>query len=143
MLLNAGSSAGSEDYTAGVVAELGELLVHGVAVRPGHPVILGMVSSQDGSKWVPVIGVPGYPVSAALTGEIFVEPLLALWTGRSPEKPPEITAYLTKKVTSPAGDDDYMRVAVGEIDGKFVASPFNPRGGSDHFVGTGRWDQHH
>ncbi len=123
VLINAGSSAGSEDFTASVVAELGKLLVHGVAVRPGHPVILGMMVNQSGSKCVPVIGIPGYPVSAALTGEIFVEPLLAQWTGRQPFCPQEIKANLTKKVTSPAGDDDYLRVAVGEIDGKFIAAP--------------------
>src|SRR5690606_8223489 len=101
ILLNAGSSAGSEDYTAHVVEALGRLLVHGVAVRPGHPVILGMVgdmtgaeiandelrmtieeSAPDLSRLTPIIGVPGYPVSAALTGEIFVEPLLAHWQGR-------------------------------------------------------------
>ena len=85
MLLNAGSSAGSEDFSARVVEELGELLVHGVAVRPGHPVILGMVrreaSEGAAESRVPIIGVPGYPVSAALTGEIFVEPLLARWLG--------------------------------------------------------------
>jgi putative molybdopterin biosynthesis protein len=123
VLINAGSSAGSEDFTASVVAELGKLLVHGVAVRPGHPVILGIIANQSRNKWVPVIGIPGYPVSAALTGEIFVEPLIAQWTGRQPFKPQEIRAYLTKKVTSPAGDDDYLRVAVGEIDGKFMAAP--------------------
>ena len=83
VLLNAGSSAGSEDFSARIVAELGELLVHGVAVRPGHPVILGMLRRSQGGE-VPVIGVPGYPVSAALTGEIFVEPLLARWLGRAP-----------------------------------------------------------
>ncbi|MDT8306817.1 MAG: molybdopterin-binding protein, partial [Anaerolineae bacterium] len=70
VLVNAGSSAGSEDYTAHVVQDLGRLLVHGVAVRPGHPVIIGMVRAEDGRE-VPLIGVPGYPVSAALTGEIF------------------------------------------------------------------------
>ena len=80
ILLNAGSSAGAEDFSARIVEQLGELLVHGVAVRPGHPVILGMLSIED--RKVPIIGVPGYPVSAALTGEIFVEPLLARWLGR-------------------------------------------------------------
>ena len=83
ILLNAGSSAGSEDFSAGVVQSLGELLVHGVAVRPGHPVILGMIhrpnagqqdmdSDKEPHSHIPIIGVPGYPVSAALTGEIFV-----------------------------------------------------------------------
>ena len=58
ILLNAGSSAGSEDHSAAVVESLGELLVHGVAIRPGHPVILGMINGK-----VPIIGVPGYPAS--------------------------------------------------------------------------------
>src|SRR5512147_800220 len=75
ILINAGSSAGSEDFTARVVQELGTLLVHGVAVRPGHPVILGMIKSAISNQQsaIPIVGVPGYPVSAALTGEIFVE----------------------------------------------------------------------
>ena len=122
ILLNAGSSAGSEDYSAQVVSELGRLLVHGVAVRPGHPVIIGMLVRLDGSQ-VPVIGVPGYPVSAALTGEIFVEPLIARWLGRSPEDPLEIQAQLTRKLNSPAGDDDYVRMVVGKVGQKILAAP--------------------
>ncbi|MBE0697925.1 MAG: molybdopterin biosynthesis protein, partial [Anaerolineaceae bacterium] len=122
VLINAGSSAGSEDFTARVVETLGELLVHGVAVRPGHPVILGMIRRADGSK-VPVIGVPGYPVSAALTVEIFVEPLIARWLGRPPRQPQQIEASLTRKVTSPAGDDDYLRVVVGRVAERLLAAP--------------------
>lgn len=121
VLVNAGSSAGSEDYTAKAVEELGDLLVHGVAVRPGHPVVMGII--HTGERSVPVIGVPGYPVSAALTGEIFIEPLLARWLGRSPREPVEIEATLTRKVTSPAGDDDYMRVAVGKVGDRTLAAP--------------------
>lgn len=124
VLLNAGSSAGSEDFSARVVQSLGELLVHGVAVRPGHPVILGMLKvNQD--RQVPIIGVPGYPVSAALTGEIFVEPLLARWQGRTPRRPHRMHATLTRKVTSPAGDDDYMRVAVGRVGDRLLAAPLS------------------
>jgi putative molybdopterin biosynthesis protein len=89
ILLNAGSSAGSEDFSASVVESLGELLVHGVAVRPGHPVILGMIHVNR-QKQIPIIGVPGYPVSAALTGEIFVEPLIARWLGRPAAQPYEM-----------------------------------------------------
>ncbi len=123
ILLNAGSSAGSEDFSAQVVEELGELLVHGVAVRPGHPVILGMVRREADGGRVPLIGVPGYPVSAALTGEIFVEPLLARWLGRQPRQPEEISATLTRKVTSPPGDDDYLRVVVGRVGERLLAAP--------------------
>ena len=71
VIVIAGSSAGRDDYTAEVIGRVGTLLVHGVAVRPGHPVVLGRVGGTA------VLGAPGYPVSAALTFEIFAVPLLA------------------------------------------------------------------
>jgi putative molybdopterin biosynthesis protein len=124
VLVNAGSSAGSEDYTAKVVESLGKLLVHGVAVRPGHPVVLGLVKrSPEVSTFVPVIGVPGYPVSTALTGEIFVEPMLARWLGRPPFAPQTIDATLTRKVRSSLGDDEYLRVTVGRVGERMIAAP--------------------
>ncbi|MFN2214824.1 MAG: molybdopterin biosynthesis protein [Anaerolineales bacterium] len=133
VLISAGSSAGSEDYSAPVVEALGEMLVHGVAVRPGHPVILGMIhldqqgnplgSVEVASKSTPIIGVPGYPVSAALTGELFVEPLLSRWLGRPALNPRQIKATLTRKITSPAGDDDYVRVALGRVGKRVLAAP--------------------
>ncbi len=127
VLLNAGSSAGSEDFSARVVEQLGTLLVHGVAVRPGHPVILGLVRPQgapdSAAPTVPVIGVPGYPVSAALTGEIFVQPLLARWLGRTAEPPVTVEAVMTRKVLSPLGDDEYLRVTVGQVGPRLVATP--------------------
>jgi putative molybdopterin biosynthesis protein len=125
VLLNAGSSAGSEDFSAKVVESLGKLIFHGVAVRPGHPVIFGMINvvKQDKKDWVPIIGVPGYPVSAALTGEIFIKPILDVWLGRNDQKSEEIFATLTKKITSPAGDDDFVRVVVGKVRGELKAAP--------------------
>jgi putative molybdopterin biosynthesis protein len=122
VLLNAGSSAGAEDFSAKVVEKLGTLLVHGVAVRPGHPVILGTIDC-DPAAVIPIIGVPGYPVSAALTIDIFVEPLLAQWLGRRPKELPIEIATLTRKIVSPAGDDDFVRVAVGKIGDKLLAAP--------------------
>ncbi len=119
ILVLSGSSAGSQDYTASIVREQGDLLVHGVAVRPGHPVILGLVSG------IPVVGVPGYPVSAALTGELFVEPLLARWLGSPPlhDRLPRVQAVITRPVVSPMGDDDFVRVAVAEVGGRLLATP--------------------
>lgn len=126
VLVNAGSSAGSEDYTAHIVQELGELLVHGVAVRPGHPVILGILQvEEDEGKHIPVIGVPGYPVSAALTGEIFIEPLLAQWQGMQAVEKPRIEGTLTRKVMSHTGDDDYVRVSVGKVGDKIMVTPIS------------------
>ena len=121
ILINAGSSAGSEDFSASVVASLGEVLVHGVAVRPGHPVILGMIDA-DG-RTLPAIGVPGYPVSAALTGEIFVQPLVERWLGRIPSVPTEIEAVMTRKVHSSIGDEEFLRVTVGRVGPRLIAAP--------------------
>jgi putative molybdopterin biosynthesis protein len=123
ILLNAGSSAGSEDFSSKVVETLGDLLVHGVAVRPGHPVILGMIGKKPDQ--IPIIGVPGYPVSAILTGEIFVEPLISRWLGRSPYVPLTLKAKLTRKITSPPGDDDYMRLAIGRVGEQILAAPLS------------------
>jgi putative molybdopterin biosynthesis protein len=134
ILLNAGSSAGAEDFSAKVVEKLGTLLVHGVAVRPGHPVILGLVNRQSEIEnrnselpitnyQLPILGVPGYPVSAALTVDIFAEPILARWQGRRPLELPEMEASLTRKVTSPAGDDDFIRIVLGRVGEKILAAP--------------------
>ena len=120
ILLNAGSSAGSEDHSAAVVESLGELLVHGVAIRPGHPVILGMINGD-----VPIIGVPGYPASAALTGEIFVQPLIRRWLGLPKSDERQIEAILTRKVHSSLGDDEYLRVSVGMVGDRTVAAPLS------------------
>ncbi len=129
ILLNAGSSAGSEDYAAHIIAELGQLLVHGVAVRPGHPVILGMVNGQwsivNRQSSIPIIGVPGYPVSAALTGELFVRPLLARWQGQPAPEALTIKATMTRKLNSPTGDDDFVRVAVGKVGERVMATPLS------------------
>ena len=144
VLLNAGSSAGAEDFSARVVEKLGTLLVHGVAVRPGHPVILGLINRQsqienrkskiqnrksnettNTSHWTPIIGVPGYPVSAALTIDIFVEPIMAKWLGRRPRELTIETATLTRKLVSPAGDDDYVRVVLGIVGEKLLAAPLS------------------
>lgn len=117
VLVLAGSSAGTRDFTAQAVRETGTLLVHGVAVRPGHPVIMGMVND------VPVIGVPGYPVSAALTGELFIRPLLYRWAGQSAPRYERIKGVLTRKLTSPTGDDDFVRVAVGQVGERVLVTP--------------------
>jgi len=121
LIVIAGSSAGRDDYTARVVASTGTLAVHGVAVRPGHPVVLGVVSQT------PVLGAPGYPVSAALTFDIFAEPLLAELSGAPPRQRPRTPARLARKLASPLGMDDWVRVRLGSVGGSLVATPL-PRG---------------
>jgi putative molybdopterin biosynthesis protein len=115
--INAGSSAGAEDYTARIVRELGELQVHGIAIRPGHPVILGTARGRA------LVGIPGYPVSAALTFERIIEPLLYRWQGLLPPARPTLQALLTRKVVSPMGEDEFLRVTVGKVGERRVATP--------------------
>jgi putative molybdopterin biosynthesis protein len=121
VMVVAGSSAGRDDYTARVVDDLGALAVHGVAVKPGHPVVLGAVDAT------PVVGVPGYPVSAALTFDIFAAPVLAALEGAAPAQRPAVRARLARKLPSVVGMDDWVRVRLGSVGGRVVASPL-PRG---------------
>ena len=121
LIIVAGSSAGRDDYTARVVADLGTLAVHGVAVRPGHPVVLGALDRT------PVLGCPGYPVSAALTFDIFAAPLLAEIAGAAPQRRPSTRARLARKLASVVGMDDWVRVRLGRVGGRIVATPL-PRG---------------
>jgi putative molybdopterin biosynthesis protein len=121
LIVIAGSSAGRDDYTARVVASEGTLAVHGVAVRPGHPVVLGVVGRT------PVLGAPGYPVSASLTFDIFALPLLAGLSGAPPRPRPRAVARLARKLASPLGMDDWVRVRLGAVGGDLVATPL-PRG---------------
>lgn len=117
VVVNAGSSAGSEDYTASLIEETGELLVHGVAIRPGHPVVLGIVNGK------PILGIPGYPVSAALTLELFLKPLVEIKLGLKSRARERATAVLTRKILSPMGEDEYLRVRLGVVGEKRVATP--------------------
>jgi putative molybdopterin biosynthesis protein len=120
VILIAGSSAGRDDYTARVVASAGSLAVHGVAVRPGHPVVLGTVA---GDPATPILGAPGYPVSAALTFDIFAAPMLAALEGAAPRERPATTARLARKLASALGSDDWVRVRLGRVGGDIVATP--------------------
>ncbi len=120
VILIAGSSAGRDDYTAQVVAAAGSLAVHGVAVRPGHPVVLGTVAGEVAT---PILGAPGYPVSAALTFDIFAAPLLAALEGAAPRERPSTTARLARKLVSAIGSDDWVRVRLGRVGGDVVATP--------------------
>ncbi len=116
LIIVAGSSAGRDDYTASVLEKLGVLAVHGVAVRPGHPVVLGAIGAT------PVLGAPGYPVSAALTFDIFAAPLLARLQGTIEQSRPVVAATLAQELTSSLGTDDWVRVRVGRVGSRLVAN---------------------
>lgn len=117
VVVNAGSSAGSEDFTSNVVQSLGQLHVHGVAIRPGHPLILGVARGK------PLIGVPGYPVSAVLTSELFVRPLVYRLLGAVAPQRPRLRAVVSRKVLSPMGEDEFVRVKLGRVGERVIATP--------------------
>jgi putative molybdopterin biosynthesis protein len=121
VLVLGGSSAGAEDYARAVVEELGEVLVHGVTIMPGKPAVVGVVGGT------PVFGIPGYPVSAIIVFEQLVRPLLTALL-RQPEPPMEtVTVTPTRKIASKLGVEEFVRVKLGEVSGRIVATPL-PRG---------------
>ncbi len=117
VILNAGTSAGTEDYTSRVLSELGRLVVHGAAIKPGKPVALAVCSGK------PVLGLPGYPVSALLTAELFVRPVLQARAKSPQPKVRTIEAFLGKQVYSQLGVEEYVRVSLGEVAGRRIALP--------------------
>lgn len=125
VVLNAGSSAGSHDYSAQVISELGELLVHGIAVMPGKPAALGILHA--GERRVPVIGTPGYPVSAIVAMEEFVVPLLCLWQKREAPHREKVEVLPCNPIPSRPGMEERVRVKLGVVDGRCYAVPL-PRG---------------
>ncbi len=124
IISNAGVSAGRRDFTASLVSDLGRLLVHGVAIRPGHPVVLGLIDNK------PFIGTPGYPVSAVLTMDLFAKPLISSLLGVDTPVRRKIQAVITQKVFSPMGDDEFLRIKMGKIGDKFVATPLQRGAGA-------------
>ncbi len=111
-----GSSAGSEDFTKPVITELGEVLVHGVTIMPGKPLIIGDVNGK------PVFGIPGYPVSAIIAFEQFVRPLILKMLGQPEFGPPKVLVEPTKKIASKLGIEEFVRVKLGKVGERVVAT---------------------
>jgi putative molybdopterin biosynthesis protein len=121
VLIIGGSSAGSEDFAKPAITALGEVLVHGVTIMPGKSVLLGKVEAK------PVFGIPGYPVSAIIAFEQFVQPLLYAMQGhREPERS-ALAVMPTRKIPSKQGVEEFVRVKLGRVGDKVVAAPL-PRG---------------
>lgn len=119
VVINAGSSAGSEDYTASLVKELGELLVHGIAAKPGKPVVLGIIKDK------PVLGVPGYPVSAYIVFETFAKPLIMGRAGKRPKKEIYVDAVLSRRLISSIKNREYVRIKLGKVGDNLIATPLS------------------
>ncbi|MFR1303801.1 molybdopterin biosynthesis protein [Eubacterium callanderi] len=119
VLISAGSSAGTEDYTRALVEELGEVAIHGVAIKPGKPAILGFIEGK------PVIGIPGYPVSAYFVFENFVKPVILGMTHQLNVSRPVIKATLSKRLMSTLKHLEFVRMKCGKVGGRFVATPLD------------------
>jgi len=123
VLLNAGSSAGKKDYSVDAIAEIGKVILHGVAIRPGKPVVLGFAIKDI--KVIPLVGLPGYPVSAILVMEELVHPALNLKLKKNEEEKHRVEATVSRRLTSSLKYLEFIRARVGNVDGKLVAVPLN------------------
>ncbi len=121
VVINAGTSAGREDFTRSIIEELGVLAVHGVAMRPGKPVVLGV------ARATPVIGLPGFPVANYRGAQEFLAPVILALSGAAPSKAPELKARLARKIFSAPGVDEFVQVKVARVNDVVVAAPL-PRG---------------
>jgi len=124
ILINAGSSAGREDFTCKVIEELGEVCVHGIAIKPGKPVILGSISGK------PVIGIPGFPVSAYFVMENVVKKVVNTYLGINNEEEKTVVARLTRRTMSTLKYLEFVRVKLGFVSGKYIATPISRGAGT-------------
>lgn len=113
----AGSSAGERDFTLQLLREAGEVLVHGIDIMPGKPAICAHVQGK------PVLGLPGYPVSAVIIAQQLLRPLVDRALGRAPEEPSRVRARVARKVPSKLGVEEFVRVALGVVNKRVVATP--------------------
>ncbi len=117
VVVNAGSSAGSEDFTAKVFAEIGDVLLHGINIKPGKPVILGW------GRGTPLLGIPGYPVSTYITFNLFARDLVYKWQGLETPEPEFMKARLSRQVASSLGQEEFLRVKLGKVGENLIATP--------------------
>lgn len=124
VLINAGSSAGREDFTSSVISEVGELVIHGVAIKPGKPVMMGVINGK------PIIGIPGYPVSAYFVMEEIVKPIIYSFQGLETEAEKIVETTLTRRCMSSLKYHEFVRVKLGYIGDKYVATPLTRGAGA-------------
>ncbi len=117
VLLNAGSGRGSEDFTLQALQELGEVIINGVAIKPGKPFIASFVDNK------PVFGIPGYPVSAYMTFRLFVLPLIERMLGCKMKERETIAAISSRQISSSLGSEEFIRVKIGMVGDKTIATP--------------------
>ena len=123
VLLNAGSSAGRDDYSSRAVAEVGELLYHGIAIKPGKPAILGCAGEGAGTS--AIVGVPGYPISGIIVVEQLVKPIVEHLLGCAADHAETVEATLARPCMSSLKYQEFVRVRLGVVGDKTVATPLS------------------
>lgn len=119
IIINAGSSAGTKDFTVNLIQELGKVVVHGVALKPGKPTILGIINGK------PVIGIPGYPVSAFMVFDVFAKPLILKYLGEQGEIYETTEAFLSRRMVSSLKNKEIVRVTLGKVKDRLIATPLS------------------
>lgn len=120
VIINAGSSAGRDDYSSLAVKTVGEVLYHGIAIKPGKPAILGYAKKK------PILGVPGYPVSGIIVLDEIMKPVIELMTGKNLHRQEKVEATITRVMTSPLKYREFVRVRLGVAeDGTYTAVPLS------------------
>lgn len=119
VLILAGSSAGRDDYTSEIISSMGKVLFHGIAIKPGKPAVLGCIDK------VPVVGLPGYPVSAIVIMEEIVKQVVGLYYKKAPQGSETVRAVLGKRVVSSLKYQEYVRVTLGKVGDALTAVPLN------------------
>lgn len=119
VILNAGSSAGREDFSARVIQEIGQVLYHGIAMKPGKPAILGCRGAT------PILGVPGYPVSGIIVIEELLRPLVEHCLRIGSNEVPCADAVLTRSIVSGFKYQEFVRVRMGYVNDQLMASPLS------------------
>lgn len=117
IMIIAGSSAGTEDYTPALLERMGKLLVHGVTVMPGKPALMADIGGA------PVAGIPGYPVSAAVAFREFVRPLIYSMQGMRAPELEKVKVTVGRKIPSKLGLEEHVRAIIGDVCGRLVATP--------------------
>jgi putative molybdopterin biosynthesis protein len=125
VVVGAGSSAGSKDFTRSTFESFGQLLAHGISVMPGKPTVLGVTAGLFDGRLM--VGAPGYPVSAVVCLEDVLEPIVRWLTRQEPPGRLKVNVRLARKTPSHPGMEEIVRLAVGKVGEGFVASPL-PRG---------------
>jgi len=117
VMIIAGSSAGEHDFTAQIVEEDGQLLVHGIDIMPGKPAVLGSVQGK------PVVGIPGYPVSAIVVAREIMQPALEKFLGARLTPQLKVRVAVPKKIPSRLGLEEFVRVNLGRVHDNLIAVP--------------------